>query len=265
MDSSVNISAVVITFNEERNLGRCLDSLKTVADEIIVVDSFSTDRTEEISRAKNAVFIQHSFVGHVEQKNYAVSCASYDIILSLDADEVLSDELTQSILAAKGNWKSDGYIFNRLTSYCGKWIRHCGWYPDAKLRLWDRRKGRWGGINPHDRVIMKNGCRTRHLNGDLLHYSYPTIRHHLSQMNNFSDIASLAAFESVRRVNFLVDILLNPMLTFLKKYFLKLGILDGCEGFFISIHTAYGKFLKYTQLRELNRLERPPKSSSTKK
>lgn len=264
MDSPVNISGVIITFNEEGNIERCLDSIKAVADEIVVVDSFSTDRTETISRRHHAVFIQHTFEGHVEQKNYAVSCASFDHILALDADESLSAELTQSILAAKQNWEYDGYSFNRLTNYCGKWIRHCGWYPDAKLRLWDRRKGRWGGVNPHDRVIMENGCRTRHLNGDLLHYSYPTIRHHLSQMNSFSDIASRAAFESGRRVNFPVDILLNPVLTFLKKYFLKLGILDGYEGFFISIHTAYGKFLKYTKLRELNRLERPPKSVSMK-
>jgi glycosyltransferase involved in cell wall biosynthesis len=253
MNSSPKISAVIITFNEADNMGRCLESLKQTADEIVVVDSFSTDRTGEICKSQGVEFIQHPFEGHIEQKNYALSCATNDVVLSLDADEALSDELMESIQTARRSWGAEGYSMNRLTSYCGRWIRHCGWYPDKKIRLWDRRKGHWGGVNPHDHVVMEQGSRLDHLNGDLLHYSYPTIRDHVSQINRFTDIAAGAAFADGRQSNLMLDICLNPTLTFFKKYILKLGILDGYEGFVISTSAAYGKFLKYIKLRELEK------------
>jgi glycosyltransferase involved in cell wall biosynthesis len=253
MGKSVNISAVIITFNEEENIGRCLDSLKEVADEIVVVDSFSTDKTREICIKKGARCIQNPFEGHIEQKNYAMSQASHNRILSLDGDEALSEVLKTSILRAKHNWDYDGYYFSRLTNYCGKWIRFCGWYPDKKLRLWDRRKGSWGGVNPHDKVMMDKNSNIGDLPGDLLHYSYHTIRQHLSQINNFSDIAAQAAYKSGRKSNLALDILLNPMFTFTKKYFIELGMLEGYYGFVISVNSAFGKFLKYIKLRELNR------------
>jgi glycosyltransferase involved in cell wall biosynthesis len=253
MKISLKISAVIITYNEEANIERCLDSLEGTADEVLVVDSFSSDRTADICKSKGVDFIQHPFDGHIEQKNYALSCASNDYVLSLDADEALSQKLSQSIQAAKQNWTEDGYSVNRLTNYCGKWIRHCGWYPDTKIRLWDRSKGHWGGVNPHDHVVMDEPIRIRHLSGNLLHYSYPTIRDHISQINSFSDIAARAAFEKGRQSNLALDICLNPTLTFFKKYFLKLGLFDGYEGFVISISTAYGKFVKYIKLRELER------------
>jgi glycosyltransferase involved in cell wall biosynthesis len=253
MDNPVNISVVIITYNEAHNIGRCLESVQGVADEIVVVDSYSTDRTEEICRAMKVKFLQHHFEGHIEQKNYAVSCATYEHVLSLDADEALSEELKQSILAAKKKWCFDGYSFNRLTNYCGQWIRHSGWYPDNKLRLWNRGKGCWGGINPHDRVMMAPQSRVCHIPGDLHHYSYHTIKDHIAQINRFSEIAARAAHADGKSANLLRDIVLNPFLTFFKKYFLKLGILDGYPGFMIAIHTAYGKFLKYIKLRELNK------------
>ena len=258
MDSQVNISAVIIAQNEQENIGRCLDSVAEVADEIVVVDAFSTDATADICRKQGARVIQHPFEGHIEQKNYALRQAAHDYVLSLDADEALSETLKQSILQAKTHWKFDGYSLNRLTNYCGKWIKHCGWYPDLKIRLWDRRKGKWGGVNPHDRVIMSTGTQICHLEGDLLHYSYPSIRQHVSQINTYSDIAAREAFNTGRRAYVITDILLNPALTFLKKYFLKLGVLDGYAGFVISVHTAYGKFLKYIKLRELNKKKDGP-------
>jgi glycosyltransferase involved in cell wall biosynthesis len=253
MDKPVKISAVIITYNEEKNIGRCLASVSEVADEIVVVDSYSTDKTKEICSRMNVKFQQHHFGGHIEQKNYAVSCASYGHVLSLDADEVLSEKLKQSILAAKQSWRFDGYAFNRLTNYCGNWIRYSGWYPDTKLRLWDSSKGRWGGVNPHDRVMMDAHSRVCHIAGDLQHYSYHSIKDHIVQINSFSEIAARAAYAEGRKTNLVLDIVLNPLLTFFKKYFLKLGILDGYQGFMIAIHTAYGKFLKYIKLRELEK------------
>ena len=253
MNNPVKISAVVITYNEENNLGRCLESLMDTVDEIVVVDSYSSDATGEICREKGVNFLQHPFEGHIEQKNYALSCATSDYVLSLDADEALSETLMQSVQAAKENWQADGYGVNRLTNYCGKWIRHCGWYPDRKIRMWDRRKGHWGGVNPHDHVVMDKNSRMHHLSGDLLHFSYPIIRKHIAQINSFSGIAAREAFERGRQSNLVLDICLNPLLTFFKKYLLKLGVLDGYEGFVISISSAYGKFLKYIKLRELER------------
>ena len=253
MGSSVKISAVIITFNEEKNIGQCLDSLVGLADEIIVVDSFSTDGTEDICLGRGVFFMCNRFTGHVEQKNYAMGKAKYDHILSLDADEVLSNELKESIGRVKSNWQYNAYSFNRLTNYCGKWIRHCGWYPDKKIRLWDRQRGRWGGTNPHDRVIMADGTKIFHLSGDLFHYSYASIKDHVAQMNSFSEIAAKEAFHTGRKASLLIDILLNPPLTFLKKYFIKLGILDGYYCFVISIHSAYGKFLKYIKLMDIHK------------
>ncbi|CAB1055678.1 Glycosyl transferase, family 2 [Olavius sp. associated proteobacterium Delta 1] len=253
MANPVRISAVIITFNEEGNIGRCLESVREVADEIVVVDSYSTDNTKEICQKMTVIFLEHQFEGHIEQKNYAVSCAKYAHVLSLDADEILSERLKQSVLSVKQNWQFDGYSFNRLTNYCGKWIRHSGWYPDTKLRLWDKTKGNWGGVNPHDRVLMAAHSRVCHLAGDLHHYSYNTIKDHLDQINSFSEIAARAAYADGGHANLLLDIVMNPLLTFFKKYFLKLGILDGYQGFMIAIHTAYGKFLKYIKLRELEK------------
>jgi glycosyltransferase involved in cell wall biosynthesis len=253
MGGSVKISAVIITFNEEKNISRCLDSVKDVADDIVVVDSFSTDSTEQICKSWGVRFIQHAFEGHIEQKNYAMSKARHDYVLSLDADEALSEELKASILNVKRNCNHDGYSFNRITNYCGKWIRHCGWYPDKKVRLWDRRKGSWGGVNPHDKVIMEKDSSIKGLSGDLLHYSYYTIRENISQINNFSEIAAQAAYEMGEKANVVLDIVLNPIFTFLKKYFLKLGFLDGYYGFVVSINSAYFRFLKYAKLQEMNK------------
>ena len=169
------LSAVIITYNEQKNIRRCLESILDIVDDITIVDSYSTDETEEICREYGVSFVRHPFEGHIEQKNWAISHAKYPHILSLDADEVISDQLKKSILEAKNNWKYDGYYFNRLTNYCGKWIRHSSWYPSRKLRLWDSRRGSWGGMNPHDRFILEKGTTKKFLKGDLLHYSYYSI------------------------------------------------------------------------------------------
>ena len=150
------ISAAIITFNEEKNIERCITSLRNVADEVVIIDSGSTDRTVEIAKDLKATIFTNPFKGHIQQKNFAITKTQYDWVISLDADEALSEELTASILAVKENLKGSGYIFSRLTNYCGKWIKHCGWYPDKKLRLFKKHEGKWGGKNPHDKYLLND-------------------------------------------------------------------------------------------------------------
>ena len=248
----VNISAVIITFNEEKNILRCIQSLKDVVDEIVVVDSFSKDKTKDICLENNVTFIEHEFIGHIEQKNWAYTQAINDYLLSLDADEALTDELKTSIISIKNNWKNDGFEFNRITNYCGKWIKHCGWYPDVKLRLWDRRKGTWKGTNPHDSFKMEKGIKPVHIKGDLLHYSYYTIEEHIKQINYFTDIAAKAYVLKGSKPS-LFKVYASAKFMFFKTYFLKLGILDGYYGWIISKNSAHATFLKYSKIRELQK------------
>lgn len=260
----IKISAVIITFNEEKKIERCISSLKSVADEIVVVDSFSTDKTEEISKRLGAKFYKHPFEGYIEQKNYALSCAEYDYVLSLDADEALSEELKQSILKVKENWKYDGYYFNRFNNYCGQWIYHSNWYPDRKMRLFDRRKGKWGGTNPHDRFILDKGGTKKYLKGDILHWVLPTYDAHIDKANKFSTIAANEAFKKGKKASILT-ILSHAMWRFFKSYFMKLGVLDGYNGFVISSFSSYTVFLKYIKLRQLNLKEKKRKNNRKKK
>ncbi|MCX8081608.1 MAG: glycosyltransferase family 2 protein [Bacteroidia bacterium] len=245
------ISVVIITYNEEKNIGRCLESVKEIADEVVVLDSFSTDRTEEICKSFGVKFHQHSFDGHIEQKNRAITYASYPHILSLDADEAVDDLLKEEIKNIKNNFVKDGYYIPRLTNYCGRWVRHSGWYPDLKLRLWDSRKGRWGGINPHDKFELFEGDKnTERLKGNILHYSYYTIEDHYKQVEYFTNIASRAYFEKKISAP-CYKLWVNPIAKFISHYILNLGFLDGKAGYDIARISAYATRLKYKKLRAL--------------
>ena len=244
------ISAVIITYNEEKNIGKCLDSIRNIADDVVVVDSYSTDNTEKICREFGARFIRHPFEGHIEQKNWAITQAKYPHILSLDADEVISERLKQSIIKVKNNWKYDGYYFNRLTNYCGKWIRHSSWYPSRKLRLWDSRKGKWGGRNPHDKFILERNTSKKFLRGDLLHFSYYSIHEHIQQINKFSDIVATSLYKEGMQAS-RANIIINPLWRLFRDYFIKLGFLDGFYGLVISVNSAHETFLKYSKLRRI--------------
>ena len=245
----IQLSVAIITYNEEKNIRRCLESVKNIADEIIVVDSFSTDKTEAICKEFNVQFTKNKFIGHIQQKNYTLEQTKYNYVLSLDADEVLSNELRKSILKVKNNWKNDAYSFNRLTNFCGKWIKHCNWYPDQKIRLIDKRKGRWGGQNPHDKIIIEKKSVVKHIKGDLLHYSFYTIEQHIRQINKFSEISAKALFEKGKKSN-LLKILISPVIKFIKSYFIKLGFLDGFSGFVVCVNSAYATYLKYVKLKK---------------
>ena len=248
----VEISIVIITFNEEKNIGRCLDSVAGLAKDIVVVDSFSTDKTKEICIAKGARFVEHKFDGHIEQKNYAISQAKNQYVLSLDADEALTEALKKEIKNIINNWEYDAYVFNRLTNYCGTWIKHSGWYPDKKLRLWDVTKGKWGGENPHDMVIMDKGSSTKKIALDILHYSYYTIEDHLKQVEYFTNINSKAAFENGKKSSHF-KIFYKSTFKFFRDYILKKGFLDGHAGFLIAKISAKATGMKYRKLLALNK------------
>lgn len=246
----MKISAVVITYNEERNIERCLNSLMGVADEIIVVDSFSTDRTGEICQKFGVNFVQHPFADFAAQKNFGNSLAEHAFILSLDADEALSETLRESIL----DWKKNSSIavlqVNRITNYCGKWIKHGGWYPDAKYRLFDKSKARWAGEKVHEFLDIDSAATKGKLQGDLLHYSFYTIEQHLNTINKYSSLKAEINFEKGKKSS-LFKILFAPAFKFLKIYVLKAAFRDGWRGFVIAKNSAYSDFLKHAKLRQM--------------
>lgn len=246
----MKLSAVIITLNEERNLPRCLASLRDVADEIVVVDSFSTDGTRSIAEQAGARFIEHKFEGHIQQKNFALSCATHEWILSLDADEALDETLRASILTIKQNGRAKGYRMNRLTNYCGHWVRHCGWYPDTKVRLIRKGAGEWRGVNPHDRLDLSSGEQSEHLAGDILHYSYYTLDDHRKQIEYFGDIAARELYAQGKRISTIL-IYTKVIAQFIKSYIIKLGVLDGKTGWTISRMSAYATWRKYIKLKNL--------------
>ncbi len=244
------LSVVIITYNEEAHIGNCIDSVKPVADEIIVLDCFSTDKTVEIAQSKGAIIREAAFRGYIDQKNLALEFASYDYVLSLDADEMLDTTLTSSVAEEKKSFGHKAYIMNRCTNYCGKFIRHGQWYPDRKLRLFDKRVATWGGLNPHDKVELAAALPVKHLRGDILHYSYDTIEEHVTHANKFSTIAAQSLFEKGKSASW-ANILGNPIWTFIHGYIIRFGILDGTAGLIISIISAHHTFLKYIKLYQL--------------
>jgi glycosyltransferase involved in cell wall biosynthesis len=255
----VKISGAVITFNEEKRIAQCLDSLLAVCDEVVVLDSFSNDATEDICRSKGPAvrFEQHPFDGHIEQKNRAVGLCANDWVLSLDGDEALSPELIESIqaLSEKG-FTVDAYAFNRRNRYAGRWLKHGGWYPDRKIRLWNQALGRWGGDNPHDQVQMLPEAKTARLSGDILHYTYETPEDHLRQVRNFALKSARAQQLRGRRIG-LLQALFGPGWVWIRDYLLKGGFLDGRQGFQAAKASALYQRLKYAELRRLQEHSRP--------
>jgi glycosyltransferase involved in cell wall biosynthesis len=246
------LSVVIITLNEERNIGRCLQSVEGIADDVVVVDGGSTDRTEAICLEYGGRFISHPWMGFAETKNFANAQAKYPLILSLDADEALSEKLKASVLAVKaGESVNTAFNMNRLTNYCGKWIKHCGWYPDTKIRLFNRDHARWTGKVIHEKLTTDPGTGLKHLEGDILHYSYYSIAGHIAQANRFTDLTAEEAFREGKRSGML-QILFKPPVKFIRDYFFKLGFLDGYYGFIICRISAQATFYKYIKLRQLN-------------
>lgn len=242
------ISTIVITRDEEERIDRCLGSVASFSDEIVVVDSFSTDGTLEIARRHTSHVFQNVWPGYSAQKEFAVERASGDWIFWIDADEEVSPELGRDIAAL--DLDADGYEVPRLVRYLGRWIRHGGWYPDRVVRLFRRDRGRFDGARVHERVIV-NGTVGR-LDSPLYHYSYRNIAHHLQKMNQFTSLAAGQMHDRGRKAG-IVEILGRPLAGFLGAYVLKGGFLDRMPGLLIATLHAYYVFLKYAKLWELSR------------
>lgn len=252
-----SLSVVIITLNEERNIQRCLDSVAGLADEIVVVDSLSTDRTAEICRAAGARVILQEFLGHRQQKAFAIAAATHDVVLSLDADEALSPELRRSVETALRRWPTACYEMNRLNQFMGRWIRHGSWYPERKMRLFDRRKYVMGGVNPHDRFDPAPGEAITFLEGDLLHYANENFEVRVRTMNKYSSIAARAYHERGKRGNW-VRVLLKPAGRFLSEFVLKGGFRDGFLGYYIAKTAGHYVWLREVKLLALDRTDQSP-------
>jgi len=246
----IKLSVAIITFNEEKNLERCLRSVLRIADEILIVDSFSTDGTVAIAESFGARVIKHPFEGFVKQKNIASDAAQHDWVLSIDADEVVSPELEQSILSVKAKHEYDIYRLARLTNYCGKWIKHSGWYPDKKTRMFDRSKGMWTGDMIHEKWQPNHTAATiGELKGNLLHYSFYSISDHVKKIEKYTEMSARAAVERGKTYS-LLKVLVVPKLNFFMNYVVRLGFLDGYYGFIVCSMTANESRIKYAKTRQ---------------
>jgi glycosyltransferase involved in cell wall biosynthesis len=252
----VKISAVLITFNEEKNICRAIESVDW-ADEILVVDSESGDRTREIAESLGARVVVRKWVGFSGQKQFAVDSAVNDWIFSLDADEEISAELKEEILRLKSSAKiADAYKIPRLSFYMNRAIRHGGWYPDWQLRFFNRRKGKWKDVLIHESVEMREDARLEKLKGDILHYSVENAaQHHRMIGERYAPLAAQRMFEDGKRTS-KPKIFFAGFVAFIRTYFLKLGFLDGVAGFCIARFAAHHAFLKHLLLWELQTADR---------
>ncbi len=249
------ISAVVITFNEEKKIAACLASLQGVADEIVVMDSFSTDNTESICRQFGAKFYQQAWAGYGQQKNDAAAKASNDYILSLDADEALSAQLQQTLLGLKKSGFSGVYRVNRLNNFYGYNLHHGNAYPDATCRLYNRRQVKWSLRKVHEVLDIPASVTVKQLKGDILHKSKDSLHDHVQGINTYSTLSAAVYFEEGRK-NARLKMLVSPAFTFISAYFFKLGFLDGYPGFVMAKINAQEVFLKYSKLLLLQKLSK---------
>ena len=256
MDNRQKLSVTIIAYNEEERIRDALESVKW-ADEVVVVDSLSTDRTVEICREYTQQVYQVPWHGYVEQKNIATEKTSYDWVLNIDADERVSPELAEEIQQALlGNSHYVGYYIPIKPYYLGGWINHCGWYPGYKIRFFNKRAGKWGGKALHEKVKVQGpAAYFRH---DLYHYSYKDISDHVQTMNKYTSIAAAHKSGTVSGVG----ILLRTVFVFFKKYILKQGFRDGTRGIIVSLLSAFTVTLKYAKLWERHNVPQTPQPRS---
>ncbi len=245
------LSVVIITFNAEPHLEDCFKSIESIADEIVVLDSFSTDRTHEIALAFNVKFSQRKPVSLIDQMRFAVDSASNNWVFCIDQDERATPELVNEIGALKKNvFTCDGYLINRLNFYIKDWFKACGWYPDSKLRLFDRTKGYWGGNEPHYKLVMNKGTKVTRIYGQLLHYSYKDISTQIQKMEQFSLLFAQNRLQKGKYPFLRFRIVFDPVYRFISAFFFKGGIRYGMRGFICSWILAFYVFSKYAKIWE---------------
>ncbi|MEN8247337.1 MAG: glycosyltransferase [Bacteroidota bacterium] len=256
------LSVTIITFNEAENIGACLEAAWQVADEIVVVDSYSTDNTKQICIDNGVKFFEHEFEGYKQQKNYATDKATYDLILALDADEVLSNELISSIQKVKQNPEHNAYTINRMSFYVNKFIKHGHWFPDKIIRVFRKGTGEWGGREPHALFKPYKNKHAPLIKGVLYHYTFKSIKAHLQQVNNLSSIGS-KQLSHVSIGYLILKALLSPIWSFWYGFIFRLGFLDRWHGFTIAILSSTETFLKYSKAI-MARLRKKTKSNKEK-
>lgn len=256
------ISACIITLNEEDNIERCLSSLDFVS-EIIVLDSGSKDKTEAIAKKKGAKVVKRKFDDYVSQKNHVIQLAKFPWIITLDADEEISPALKEEIRKLFANDpREDGYLIPRLTMYMGKWIRHGGWYPNYRVRLFQKSKGQFEGGKVHESVHLQG--KRKKLQSPVLHYSYQNLFDHVSFINKYSELAAQEKFSKGNRTGLLLAFLEAGYKSFWM-YFVRLGFLDGKRGLILAIMGFYYNFLKYSKIFEMALFEKDKTDPSDSK
>lgn len=249
----MTLTTIIITLNEEKNIGRCLSSVIDFSDEILILDSLSTDKTSEIASqfGGKVKLFSRPFSGYGDSKNYLESLAKSAAIFSIDADEEVSTELKISIEAEKKlDFQFSAYSVKRKNSYCGKWIQHGGWNPDIKIRLWKKGVANWNLSEVHESVELKGISITKQLRGELLHYSFQKPGELIKKAESYSEKGASKLFRLKKKFS-IFNLLLSPLARFFRDYFLKLGFLDGMAGFEIARITALEVFLKYKKLQLL--------------
>ena len=247
-----NLSVIIITLNEERNIARAIDSVLPFADEVIVLDSFSTDKTEEICKSKGVQFVQRKWEGYAKTKNYANSLAQHDWIFSLDADEACDKEMIEAIQKEKKKGFFGVYMVNRLTNYCGKWIKYSTWYPDWKIRIFQKSNTKWVGEYVHEELEFTKEVEVKKLDGHLQHYSYYNYTEHRERADKYSILTAKKLHVAGKKAG-----PLRPYISsfgrFVTMFVLNLGFLDGWKGFKIAQISGQSNKLKYQELRRLNK------------
>lgn len=244
------ISVVIITFNEEKNIEECIKRVLLFADEIIIIDSFSTDSTELICKKFDVKFIKRHFNNYSTQRNFAFELSKMDFIFFLDADEFVSGELVLSLLKLKNiGMEYDAYMISRYNNFCGKWINHGMWYPEKLVRIIRNGKGIWKG-EIHEKLEVYGNTRKKLIEGDLQHYSYRNLESFINKMNNYTTVQVDSMMANNKKAP-LYKLFINPIWAFTHGYFLKLGFLDGWEGYLIHKTIAYSTLIKYSKLRRL--------------
>ena len=245
----MKITATIITLDEERNIGRAIESLRC-CDEILIVDSGSVDRTVELAEKLGARVIEAGWRGYAGQKNWAAEQASNEWILSLDADEALSEALEAEIWNLKKNGpRYDAYTMPRLARYLGRWILHSGWYPDRKVRLYHRERAKWMGDFVHESVHAQGSVG--HLDANILHFTCDSLSEHVKTVERYTTLAAQELASRRVRIGWL-RLIVDPPWTFIRSYFLQRGFLDGLEGLIIAYMAAFYTFLKYAKTRNMS-------------